>query len=80
MYKPLQSALLAVTGSKGETSVFDKLHNHFDHVLIRQKPQQLASKTTVPDSVISSCQIDKYSISLFLTSKESSMFWVSRTT
>ena len=29
-------ALLAVTGSKGETLVSDKLHNS-DHVLIRQK-------------------------------------------
>ena len=47
-----------VTGNKGKTSVSDKLHVSSDHVFIRQKPQQLAGKATVPDSVISSCQID----------------------
>ena len=47
------SELLAVTGSKVETSVLDKLHDKSNYVLIRQKPQQLAGKATVPDSVIS---------------------------
>ena len=41
--------MLAVTGSKGKTSVSDKLHDHSDNVLIRQKPQQLAGKATLPD-------------------------------
>ena len=51
---------------KGKTSVLDKYDN-FDHVLIWQKPQQLAGKTTVPDRVICRCQIDKYGTGLFLS-------------
>ena len=35
------------------------LHIHTNHVLVRQKPQQLAGEATVPDSVIGSCQVDK---------------------
>ena len=50
---------LAVASCKGEASVADKLHNHTNHVLVRQKPQQLAGEATVPDSVIGSCQVDK---------------------
>ena len=57
--------MLAVTGSKGETSVSNKLHDNSDYVLIRKKPQQLAGKTTVLNSVISCSQIDKYSTGLF---------------
>ena len=37
----------------------DKLHNHTNHVLVRQKPLQLAGEATVPDSVIGSCQVYK---------------------
>ena len=38
--------------------------------VIREKSQQqLASKATVPDSVISSCQIDKYGTGLLLSLK-----------
>ena len=48
----------------------DKLHNHSDHVLIRAKPQQLAGKTTTPDSVISSCQINKYGTGLLFSLKK----------
>ena len=33
-------------------------------MLVRQKSQQLAGEATVPDSVMSSCQIDKYGTSL----------------
>ena len=46
-------------GGKGETSISDKLHDDSDHVLIRKESQQLAGKATVPESVISSCQVDK---------------------
>ena len=59
----------AVNGSKSETLISDKLHDHFDHVLIRKKSQQLAGKATVPDSVISSCQIDKYGTGLLFSLK-----------
>ena len=35
------------------------------HVLVRQKSQQLAGEVTLPDRVISNCQIDKHGPSLF---------------
>ena len=71
---------LAVTSGQDEASVPNKFHNHPDHVLVRQKSKQLAGETTVPDSVISSCQIDKHGTSLLFCLKESSMFWVSKAT
>ena len=61
--------LLAVTSGQGETSVPSKFHKHPDHVLVRQKSQQLVGEATVPDSVISSCQIDKHGTSLFCLKK-----------
>ena len=57
-------ASLAVTGSESETSIRDKLHSHADHVLIWKKSQQLAREATVPDNVISSCQIYKHGTGL----------------
>ena len=59
-------ASLAITGGEGEASVLDKLQDHPDHVLIRQKSQQLAGKASVPDNAISRCQVDKHGTSLFL--------------
>ena len=59
-----QPASLAVIGSKGETSIPDKFHDHTNHVLIREKSQQLAGEATMPDSVICSCQIYKHSTGL----------------
>ena len=50
-----QPAVLEVTGSKDETLISDKLHDHSDHVLIQKKAQQLARKATVQDSVICCC-------------------------
>ena len=60
-------ARFAVTCSKDKTSVSDKLRDYSDLVLIWQKPQQLAGKATVPDSAISSCQIEKYGTDLLLS-------------
>ena len=37
VFQTLQPASLAVTGSEGETSIRDKLHDHADHLLIRKK-------------------------------------------
>ena len=51
---------LAVTSGQGEASVPNKLHDHPHYVFVRQRFQQLASEAMVPDSVISSCQIDKH--------------------
>ena len=57
-------ALLAIIGSKGETSVFNKLNDHTDYVLIQQKSQQLAGNVTVPDRVACNCENNKKSIGL----------------
>ena len=38
-------------------------------MLVRQKSQQLAGEATVPDSVISSCQIDKHGTGLLFCLK-----------
>ena len=46
-------------------------------MLIRKKSQELAGKATVPDSVTSSCQINKYGTGLLLSLKKSSMFFLS---
>ena len=53
-----------------------KLNDHSDHVLIHQKPQQLAGKAMVPDNVICCCHIDKYGTGLCFKRilKEFSMF------
>ena len=63
-FQTSQPASLAVTGSEGEISIPDKLHDHADHVFIRKKSQQLAGEATVPDSVISSCHIYKHGFGL----------------
>ena len=52
-------ALFAVTDSKSETSVSNRLSDHSDHPDLHM-PQQLADKATVPDSLICRCQFDKY--------------------
>ena len=62
----LSPARIAVASCKGEASVADQLHNHADHVLVRQKPQQLAGEATVLDSVIGSCQVNKDGTGLLL--------------
>ena len=58
VFQKTNPALLAVIGSKGKTSVLDKLRDRSD-VLIQQKPQHFAGKATVPDRVICHREIDK---------------------
>ena len=60
VFETAKSALLAVSGNKGENSFLDKFYDHSDHVVIQQKSQQLAGKTTMADSVIFRCQIEKF--------------------
>ena len=74
IFQKMEPASLAVTGNKGKTSAPDKFHNHLNHVLIRKKSHLFAGKATVPDNVISHCQIDKYGTSLLFSLKGSSMF------
>ena len=64
-----EPAWLAVTSGQGEASVPNKFHDHSDYVLVRKKSQHLVGEATVPDSVISSCQIDKDAISLLFCLK-----------
>ena len=80
IFQMSEPAWVAVTAVQGEASVPNKFHDHSDHVLVRQKFQQLSGDATMPDNVISSCQIDKHGTGLFFASKESSMFCVSKTT
>ena len=50
-------------------SVPNKFYDHLDHVLIRQKSQQLAGEATVPDGIISSCQTNKHGTNLLFCIK-----------
>ena len=62
-------ASLAITSGEGEASISDKLQDHFNHVLIWQKSQQLAGKAAVPDNVISCCRVKKHGTCLLLSLK-----------
>ena len=62
-------AWLAVTIGQGKASVSNKFHDRLDHVLVQEKSQQLAGEATVPDSVMSSCQIDKHGTGLLFCLK-----------
>ena len=48
VFHTAKRALLAVTGSKGETSVLDKLHGHSDHVVIGRKAHRRQSSDRRP--------------------------------
>ena len=56
----MQPALLNLTGAEDEILIPDKLQNHPNYVPFREKPYQLVGEATVPDSVVSSCRINKY--------------------
>ena len=43
---------LAVIGGEGKASISDKLQDHPNHVPTREKSQQLAGETAMPDRVI----------------------------
>ena len=45
-------ASLVVTSGENKASISDKLQDHPNHALIREKSQQLAGDSAVPDSVI----------------------------
>ena len=69
IFQASEPAWLAVTSDQGEASAPNKLHGHPDNVLVRQKSQQFAGEAMVPDSVISSCQIDKHANGLLFLLK-----------
>ena len=69
IFQASEPAWLAVTSGQGEASVLNKFHDHLDHVLVWQKSQLLAGEAAVPDSVISSGQIDRHGTSLLFCFK-----------
>ena len=70
VFQTSKPATLAVTGREGEASIFDKLQDHLDHVIIRKKSQQIAGEAAVLDSVISCCQVEKHGSDLLLCMKK----------
>ena len=56
-----QPPYFAVSGGEDEAAIANHLHDHEDHVSIRQQLQQLAGEAKVPCSVVGCCQIDKHS-------------------
>ena len=59
--------LLCLPANVGECKapVLDKLHNHSCHALIRQESEQLTGEVTLPDIIISLCQIKKHGTGIF---------------
>ena len=49
--------------------VANHLHDHVDHVSIRQQSQQLAGEAAVPYSFIGCCEVDKHSYGLLFSQK-----------
>jgi len=54
----------AITGGTSEAAIANNLHDHSDHVSIRQQPQQLAGEAAVRYSVVGCCEVDKLSSAL----------------
>ena len=59
----------AISGGKGKTTIANHLHDHVDHVSIRQQSQQLAGEAAVPYSVVGCCEVDKHSSGLLFSWK-----------
>ena len=65
-FQTSQSALFAVTGGKGKVPVLNKL---LDCSYCVQSHEKLTGEATVPDIVISRCQMYKYGTSLSFCSE-----------
>ena len=78
-FQESQIALLSTTCGECKAPVLDELHDHLYHEFVRKEPEQLAGEATVPDSVISCCQITNTAKAFLFASKQSSMFWISKT-
>jgi len=50
---------LAISGGKGEAAIANHLHDHVDHVSVRQQSQQLVGETVVPYSGVGCCEIQQ---------------------
>jgi len=62
-------ASFAVSGDKGKAAIANHLHDHVDHVSIRQQLQPLAGEAAVPYSVVGCCVVDKHSSGLLFSGK-----------
>jgi len=60
--------------------IANHLHDHVDHVSVRQQLQQLEGEATVPYSVVGYCEFDEHSSGLLLAEKLFSMSCVNRVT
>jgi len=61
-------------------AIANHLHDHVDHVSIRQQSQQLAGEAAVPYSVVGCCEVDETAPAFFKAEKLSSMSYVNRVT
>jgi len=50
----------AISGAEGEATIANHLHDHADHVSVRQQQLQLAGDAAVPYSVVGCCEVDKH--------------------
>ena len=65
----LRPASFAVFGGECEAAIASHLHDHVDHVSIRQQSQQPADEAAVPYGVVGCCEIDKHSSGLLFSRK-----------
>jgi len=62
-----QPAPLAISDGKGKAAIANHLHDHVDHVSIRQQWQQLAGEAAVPYDVVGCCEVDEHSSGLLFS-------------
>jgi len=58
---------LAISSGKGKAAIANHLHDHVDHVSIRQQSQQLAGEAMVPYGVVGCCEVNKHSSGLLFS-------------
>jgi len=49
-----------ISGGKHKAAIVNHLHEHVDHVSIRQQSQQIAGEAAVPYSVVGCCEVDNH--------------------
>ena len=62
-------ASFAVSGGEGEPAVANHLHDHVNHVSIRQHLQKLAGEVAMPYSAVGCCEVDRHSSCLLFSWK-----------
>ena len=58
---------MAISCGKGKAAIANHLHDHADHVFVRQQSQQLAGEAAVPCGVVGCCEVDKHSSGLLFS-------------